>query len=840
MEVVSRTGLVISLMPSLLAHTLEIRAQFPLSTESTPTQSPPMYSLRLLGAPSIQGDAGPVTGRPVQRHRLALLALLGSSAEGMPRERVLAHLWPESPSEKARASLNESVYVLRKAFGEEAVLTSTTEIRLNPAMLRVDAIEFAAAAEAGEWEAAERLYGGPFLDGFFLGAAGEFDRSAEAERERLAQLHRSMLERLALRAAEQNDAAAAVGWWRKLAGQDPYDARIVTGLMEALVASGNRAGALEHARIHAALLKEEFDTGPDPEVDALAERIRTEQRSTAPAVADAPQTQEGPSRRPQVRPAPAAPVTILDAGALEIAPAPVTPERRGPSRSRRAILAATILLLVGSILGYTNWARARVAESGAISAPVTLAVLPFHELAPDEDPGLLSVGIPDAIITRLATVERVRVRPTSAILSLEERPTNPSTAGRTLQVDYVLTGTIQSADGRVRVNVQLVRVSDGISLWGEHYYVPREDMLAVQDQVAGRVASALRLRMSAAERERFSRAYTRDAAANELYMRGRAQLLRRTEEATLAAVDAFDAAIERDPSYALAHAGLALASAEMHLRYPSRTSGEDWEGRAMRSAHRALDLDPNLGEAHEALAAVFRKMEFDWNRTIEESRRAIALNPSLEWPHHYMAGAFYHLGLLEEADRALDAAEAINPAGDKVELFRTQGMNALWGGRFKDAVRLLEEAHRRSDRPIADWNLALASFYTGEPERAEGMLRELTSSSSASASARAKATLASLLASRGESVEANALLRELAGGYMDHHVAYSVGVAYAQLRRPADSVRWLREAMETGFPCYPWFARDPLLEPVRSDPAFQTLLSEPRTRGERERGRYRA
>lgn len=797
-----------------------------------------MYSLRLLGAPCMQGPSGPITGRSVQRHRLALLALLGSSAEGMPRERILAYLWPESPSEKARASLNESVYVLRKAFGDEAVLTSATEIRLDASIIRVDAAEFVAAAEAEDWTLAERLYGGPFLDGFFLGAAGEFDHWLEGERDRLSQLHKRVLERLARRASEHADAEAAVAWWRKLAGSDPYDARTARGLMEALVANGNRAGALEHARIHAALLRAEFDTGPDPEVDELAEQIRSEQRPASPTLPDSVRTEKRVSPDSLATPAPPLTRAQVDPAGLPVEPAPITARPGRSARSRRRLVSAAILLLLASGLGYTGWS-ARVAENGASSAQVTLAVLPFRELAADKDPGVLSLGIPDAIITRLATVERIRVRPTSAILLFENHPADPGTAGKALQVEYVLTGTIQPAGGRVRVGVQLVRVSDGISLWGEHFDVPREDVLTLQDQVAVRMASALRLRMSTSERERFFRAHTRDAAANELYMLGRAQLLRRTGKATRAAVEAFEAAIQRDPSYALAHAGLALASAEMHLRYPSAGSDEDWEGQAMRSAHRALDLDPNLGEAHEALAAVFRKMEFDWARTITESRRAIALNPSLEWPHHYMAGAFYHLGLLEEADRALDAAEETNPAGDKVELLRTRGMNALWGGRFAEAVRLLEEAHRRSDRPVADWNLAFASFYAGEAKRAEGMLRELTASPSASASARARATLASFLAARGNGVEADVLLRELAEGYMDHHVAYSIGVAHAQLGRPVESARWLRQAVETGFPCYPWFAGDPLLSPVRSDPAFRGLVGELKNAWERERDRYR-
>lgn len=776
-----------------------------------------MYSLRLLGVPSVHGGAEPVTGRAVQRHRLALLALAGVSAPGASRERVLAYLWPESPGDKARASLNESVYVLRKTFGESAVLTSSTEIRLDPGAIRVDVVEFERAVEAGDWRCAERLYAGPFLDGFFLGGTGEFDRWVESERARLAQLYQTALEGLARDAQDSGDPEAAVAWWRRCAGQDPYDARIARSLMQALAAAGNRAGALEHARVHALLLRTDFDAGPDPEVEALAARIRTDGPTPRPGAAGRV-AQVGVSA---AEPSPAA------AGAAER-----RAEARAPRRRLSVAVAVAVLLLLASGLGFAALEKLRDAVSGA---PVRLAVLPFHALGGDAENDVLSMGIPDAIITRLAAVERIRVRPTSAVLPFAGRPADAAVAGRALGVEYVLAGTVQLDGGRVRVNVQLVRVKDGISLWGNHFHVPRSGLLAVQDQVAGQVASSLRLRLSAAERNRFQRTHTRDTAAHELYMRGRAQLLRRTEEATRAAAVAFDAAIDQDPSYALAHAGLALASAEMHLRYPSKDSLEEWQARAMRSAHRALDLDPELGEAHEALAAVFRKTEFDWARTIEESRRAIELNPSLELPYHYMAAALYHLGLLEEAEQALEAAEATNPVGDKVELLRTRGMTALWSGRFEDAVRRFEEAQRRSDRPISDWGLALAYFYRGETERAERMLLDLARSPSASASARAQATLASFLAARGETAGAEQLLRVVtSSAYMDHHVAYSVGVAQARLGQSTESVRWLRRAAETGFPCYPFFAGDPLLEPMRTEPEFVDLLEQLRQRRQRE------
>lgn len=807
-----------------------------------------MLELRLLGAPCLTGAAGPLAGRVVQRHRLALLAVAAVARDGMPRDRVLAFLWPDRSTARARASLNESVYVLRRELGDDVMLTSGSSVCVNPERVRVDVREFERAVAAGEYERAAGLYTGPLLDGFFLGAGGEFDEWVESERARLDHSHRAALERLARDAAAEGENAGAVQWWRRLAAQDRYDARIARALMEALVAAGNRPGALEHARIHAALLQAEFDTGPDPDVVALAERLRQGEPHVAAlrgAPAVAPVALPAAVPRP-VEPPHAAPATPVGVPSVRSDPVstpaaadePARPAPR-PWAGRRTTLAASGFVLLAALAFYTGRAQREGAAEAAAAVPVTLAVLPFHDLAAGDD-AVLSIGLADAIITRLATVERMRVRPTSAILAFENRPPDVAAAGAALHVEHVLTGTFQRVDGTVRVNVQLVRVADGIPVWGDHYQGAAADLLAMQDQVAGRVTAALRLRISDTERERLYRSHTRDAEAAELYMRGRAQLLRRVEGATRAAVDAFEAAIARDPGYALAHAGLALACAEMHLRYSSARSDEDWGDRAMRAAHRALDLAPDLAEAHEALAAVFRKTEFDWARTIEESRRAIALNRSLEWPHYYMAGALFHLGLLAEADRTLDAAEAANPTGDRVELLRTRGMTALFEGRFDDAVRFFDEAHRRSDRPVVDWSLGMALFYAGDTARAENMLRDLSTASSASASARARASLASLLAARGRRDEAARHVAAVAAsGYMDHHAAYSLGAAEAWLGRPAESVRWLRQAAATGFPCYPWFTTDPLLRPLRDDDAFKLLLRELGDDWRRNRDRYR-
>jgi serine/threonine-protein kinase len=234
-----------------------------------------MLQLRTLGGLWIEGESGPLTGAAAQRRRLALLALLACVGErGVSRDKVLAFLWPESDAERGRHLLSQSVYVLRRDLGDDAILTSGDDLRLNGAVVTSDCCEFLRAAAADELEAAAGLYAGPFLDGFFLSDAPEFERWVDAERSRLAAKAVRVLESLAERAARAGDHARSADWWRRLAVLEPLSARAAVGLMTALAAAGDRGGALQHARIHEALLRSELDAAPDPEVAALAERLR--------------------------------------------------------------------------------------------------------------------------------------------------------------------------------------------------------------------------------------------------------------------------------------------------------------------------------------------------------------------------------------------------------------------------------------------------------------------------------------------------------------------------------------------------------------------------------------
>ena len=328
--------------------------------------------------------------------------------------------------------------------------------------------------------------------------------------------------------------------------------------------------------------------------------------------------------------------------------------------------------------------------------------------------------------------------------------------------------------------------------------------------------------MSARERERLFRRYTENAAAYELYLEGRAQLPRYTPEALRAAIGAFEGALQLDPGYAPARSGLAMACALMRLRFAGESETRAWSERAEKEARAALLRDPQLAEAHEALAAVYRAVEFDWEKTIEESRLALELNPNLDQPHFYRAAAFYHLGLFDLVEREVQAGLEANPA-NRLDAPRIRGVMALFQGRYTEAFPPLEEVQRLSGGTGFNYLLAQAYYYTGNAARAEDLLR--AARGTASGDRRAQAILASLLAARHADAEARALVDVITTtGVMDHHIAYSVGAAYAGLGDLTRAKQFLQDAAGTGLPCYPWYARDPLLDPLRADPEFQRFM----------------
>ncbi|HEY9445387.1 MAG TPA: BTAD domain-containing putative transcriptional regulator [Gemmatimonadales bacterium] len=233
-----------------------------------------MLRLTTFGGLTLARGAEDLTGAATQRRRLALLALLAvAGSAGMSRDKLLAYLWPESDLERARHVLNQLLYAQRQQVGDDLFHGRKT-LRLNPALIATDVGAFEQALAAGDLPTAADQYAGPFLDGFFVKEAPEFERWVEGQRTRLAQRALETMRALAESAEGAEDRGAAVTWWRRAAAIDPFDARVALRLVAALGAAGDRPGALREASRYEAGLRQELGVAPDAAFTDAVARLR--------------------------------------------------------------------------------------------------------------------------------------------------------------------------------------------------------------------------------------------------------------------------------------------------------------------------------------------------------------------------------------------------------------------------------------------------------------------------------------------------------------------------------------------------------------------------------------
>jgi TolB-like protein/Tfp pilus assembly protein PilF len=488
------------------------------------------------------------------------------------------------------------------------------------------------------------------------------------------------------------------------------------------------------------------------------------------------------------------------------------------------------VLAVSVLVGGLAWrTRARTgtppAPAKAAQAPTQLAVVPFRVLAsPEQDVGYLGIGIADAITTRLAGTRQIGVRSSSAALPFASSQADPAAIAASLDVEHLVVGTIQVTEAEYRITVQLVR-ADGVAVWGRSYDEPRTALLDLQDDLAEQVVGALRLELASADRARLTFHHTNNAAAHQLYLRGRSLLLNYTEVKMLEAIQCFEQAVALDSNYALARTGIATASAWFSVRYAHDSDQLGWARRAENEAQTALGQDGSLAEAHLAIASAAGTVYggFNWQTVLERSATALALDPSLDLAHLARMRAYFHLGLFDAATREGREAIRLNPTRS-VELDRLEVTLLLFDGQYDMAAKRAEALVKRTDAPAVRQYLGLARYYLGDEEGGRAMLASIVRGPSPDL--RAQASLASIEAATGLRQQAHArLARIVRAPAVDHHVAYSVGAAFAQLGQPDTSLEWLERAADTGYPCFRCFERDPLLNPMRADPRFASLLA---------------
>jgi DNA-binding SARP family transcriptional activator len=496
---------------------------------SAPTS---VHRLTLLGGAVIRFDGKPVGGPVAHRHRLALLAILAASSAPVSRDKLIAFLWPERDTEAGRNLLKVAVHELRKVLGDDAIRSTGDQLSIDPNALPCDVVELEAAAAGGEFGRVIELYAGPFLDGFHMKDAPEFEHWADGHRDRLAAVHGEALEKTALAAERKGDWRHAAEWWRKLAAMDPLRVDVALRLMRALDAAGDRTGAMRHAEIHTELRQRDFGLDADESVSSLSRELAA--RKAAPA-----------------RPAAEAIETMVMDDGIDAAARAFTRRPLTKSSSLAAITAlvvvVAIVLVVGTIVNRRN-ASTTVASN-------SLAVVPFRVVGSDT---ALGDGMMEMLVARfgedgpLRAVEaRISGRPSAA-----EQVPLAIQQGKVVGAGKVLVGDVVGVAGRgdVDVTATIYNTADAGVVGRATRTIPKGASIPA---TVDTLAAELMARAAGEPADRLPDLTKRPLPALRLYLAAQAAYRRGSYQR---AESLFARSLDVDSSFALAGLGLALAN----------------------------------------------------------------------------------------------------------------------------------------------------------------------------------------------------------------------------------------------------------------------------------------
>jgi serine/threonine-protein kinase len=491
--------------------------------------------------------------------------------------------------------------------------------------------------------------------------------------------------------------------------------------------------------------------------------------------------------------------------------------------SRRALVvgAAMLVLSVAVALNYFFVVH-RSTTTDRPPEVRSLAVLPLKSL--DAGESYMGLGIADAVIRRISQTGEMNVRPTSAVRRYLNEDTDALTAARQLNVDAVLDGTVQRADDRLRVSVNLLRVSDGASLWADSFDMRMADIFTIQDTMSQQVASRLRLQLDPAQQARLTKRSTSNPVAYEFYVKGVYSFDQRgfgekAKPQAEATIDLFKKAIDADPNYALAHAQLAAVYA--HTALFVAPTEPVWVERAREEINRAQALDPQLAETHIARSLLLWSAYEGWQieAAIRELRYAQQLNPNVG--HEGLGGLYQHAGLEDLSARELQRALDVDPTSLSVKsgIVGMSGIVRKYDEEFAASQKLLGE-----NKPSARYLMS-----KGRLDEAQKAIEELSAKEPDDPSL--PQTRAMFFALKGDFRSAEAeipsiLIKFPIKGPPYHHATYDIACVYALEGKSEEAVKWLRETAATGFPCYPLFARDPYLNRIRQAAQFIQFMTE--------------
>jgi serine/threonine-protein kinase len=506
----------------------------------------------------------------------------------------------------------------------------------------------------------------------------------------------------------------------------------------------------------------------------------------------------------------------LGAGIPVAAPARARPWTRRLWFAAVGVVALAALLVGWNVGGLRDQLLGRPAPGDITS----IAVLPLENLSGDPEQDYFADGMTEALITDLSKIGALKVISRTSVMQYKETKKPLPEIAQELNVDAVVEGSVLREGERVRISAQLIEARTDQHLWAQRYERNLTSILALQSEVARAIASEIRIAVTPAEEARLASARSVNPEAHEAYLKGRYYWNQRTAEGFRKAVEYFQQAIEADPDYALAYAGLADA----YVVEPSygRFSPRESASRVKSAAMKALEIDDTLAEAYNSLAAMQASYEWDWLAAERNFQRVLALKPNYATAHQWYAIHLSAMGRFDEAIREIARASELDPLSTIID--GNTGEIFYRARRYDEAIRHCREALREnpSSHPAHEC-LGVAHEQKGLLDEAIAEFQKTVTLSPESSIYVGE--LGRAYAKAGRRDEALAIAAELEELSKERHVSGGVMASiYASLGDNDRAIEWL----EKGYEDREWLIRflqvDPMFDPLRSDPRFQSLL----------------
>lgn len=774
-----------------------------------------LYQLRIFGGLHLDGPGGGAVGLASRRRPLALLAALAAQGEqGLSRDRAAALLWGDTDDRHALRSLSDALYTIRAELGPDAVLSSATELKLNPSVVESDVAAFTAALRRGDRAAAVAAWGGPLLEGFHVAGAESFEEWLDGARRRFGGEFSDALEGLAAAARKKGDFAAAVGWLRRLAALDPYNSRVAIELARTLVQARDPGNALQLLRDHVRELRSALGAEPDAAVLRLIAELRA-------GSAAAPAGVEGLVRpgRPLFDTGSGDGWGSDDGSAAGAGPrgagasgAPAGSAGRRSTAGRALQLVATrpgLAAVALVVLGVAGWGALRLAQA-RFGPPIRrLVVLPLRNLTGDTTLKPLVDGMTEELTARLGQVAGLEVVSRTTAEHYRDTKLSSAAIAAELGVEGLLEGAVVRWAPRLHVTIQVIDARRDLHLGAKTVDLSSDSLDVVPAELAHVVMQSLRIEPTLEEQRRLETHVSRNPRVTALLTQGR-----------------WEEALAADSSDARAWAARSIA---MSMKSWMPTDSPSWRATpyvlaAKEAAARAVSLDSNESEAQHALG-VAASVNNDYQLAERALRRAIALQPSNAVAISDLAGLLPLVGRTDEALAEARRATRLDPLSGMVRV--SLNWVLLVARRWDEYERAAQEWLRIWPSPdslasLIGGSLMIVRFCQGRPEEAAASLDTSLQINHAWASRAYDPMRLIILAKLGRLDEARAMLRRLEARSWTRQ--FWLAWAYAAVGETEKAVAAYRNSAAMYEGGLQGTVLTCLADPLRTDPRWPELL----------------